>query len=244
MPRVVQKSKDKPKDNCRGSLRDIQLLVNSNTDKLNKKIHDSFHKLDGEEIEWLSPLTEDNYAEYSGADFIDAVIRSTKTRQLIQLDKFWPKRGPQWDALAVTNHGDIILVEAKANLPELVSRPSRASSTSKDRIMKSLECTKRSLDPNNEVDWSATYFQYANRIAHLWFLHERKKDHPEIGDAYLLNIYFLNDPTVKKSPKIESEWVSQINIAKAFLGLTDDALTPIAAYMADVFIDCNDLTGC
>ena len=34
------------------------------------------------------------------------------------LSSFWPRRGPQWDGLARTGRGDLLLVEAKAHVAD------------------------------------------------------------------------------------------------------------------------------
>ena len=64
-------------------------------------------------ITWRSPLRSDDFAEYRDADFLKVVGLEEWSGALAE---FWPQRGPQWDALGVSNQGDVLLVEAKAHL--------------------------------------------------------------------------------------------------------------------------------
>ena len=84
-------------------------------------------------------MENDEFAEYQGNDFIKKVGLNPNE---IELERFWPTKGPQWDALAHTNEGSIILVEAKANIPEIVSSETGAGEISKELINKSLYETK------------------------------------------------------------------------------------------------------
>ena len=116
MGRFPQKSRD-----SKGSLRNIQLLTNLYPDLINGQLKQRFPELQEETIEWKSPVESDDYAEYRDGAFIELM----KLKQdEIKLEEFWPSYGPQWDALALTNKGSVILVEAKANLPEIISSSS------------------------------------------------------------------------------------------------------------------------
>ena len=150
-----------------GSLKDIQVLVNKNQVLIDTLIKAAFSELANEEILWTSPLENDDYAEYRDDDFL---VKVGLDPNEIQLDKFWPTKGPQWDALAQTTGGKIILIEAKANIPEIVSPATGAGEISKELIDKSLNETKDFLNINNEIDWSGKFYQYTNRLAHLYFL--------------------------------------------------------------------------
>src|SRR4051794_29488356 len=72
-------------------------------------------------IEWRSPMAEKSFAEYKDRDFLGAVDRAGLADDL---SKWWPDSGPRWDALGVDlGSGAVILVEAKANLPEIANGP-------------------------------------------------------------------------------------------------------------------------
>jgi len=118
-----------------GSLKDIQVLVNKNQILIDTLIKATFSELANEDILWTSPLENDEYAEYRDNDFLVKVGLDPNN---IPLDKFWPTHGPQWDALAHSTGGKIILVEAKANIPEIVSQATGVGEISKALIYRSL----------------------------------------------------------------------------------------------------------
>jgi len=96
----------------KGSLKWLQKLINEKPDLLNSRIRSVFGIGKSEEIEWVSPLKDDEYAEYRDGTFIRLLgIKLNKT----PLNDFWPNYGPQWDALGRTSSGKVILVEAKAH---------------------------------------------------------------------------------------------------------------------------------
>jgi hypothetical protein len=219
----------KQPSNGKGSLQDMQLLINKNKELIERQIKSAFPDLTNSTIVWQSPLGTDEYSEYRDNDFIDKIGLD---RQEIKLDTFWPKGGPQWDALATTTSGGIILVEAKANIPEIVSPATRASLKSKELIDKSFKETKNYLGQKNKTDWSGTFYQYTNRLAHLYFLRV-KHEKP----AYLINIYFIGDKDVN-GPNTEIEWKAALQVMYTYLGLSRHKLSK---YMADIFIDTKNL---
>lgn len=223
MARIKQKS------DGHGSLKDIQILVNKNQALIDKIIKTTFEELANDTITWKSPIESDDFAEYRDNDFLYKVGLDNKE---IKLAEYWPTRGPQWDALATTTSGKIILVEAKANIPEIVSPATGAVEISKTLIDKSLNETKKFLGVTNDIDWSGKFYQYTNRLAHLYFLRE-KHNKP----TYLINIYFIGDDTVS-GPKTKQEWEGALKVLYSYLGLSRHKLSK---YMTDIFIDINDL---
>jgi len=121
MARKVQRPDGK------GSLKQLQNLVNNNQKLIDNRIKGHLNLLSKSKIEWLSPLVEDDCAEYTDDDFIKRIGLEPDE---INLERFWPRRGANWDALAKTDNDEIILVEAKANIPEMVSSPSGAGEKS------------------------------------------------------------------------------------------------------------------
>lgn len=223
MTRIIQKS------DGRGSLKDIQVLVNKNQDLIDNLIKSSFNELANQQIIWTSPIEQDDFAEYRDNEFLVKVgLDPTE----IKLDDFWPAKGPQWDALAKTTGGHVILVEAKANIPEIVSPGTSASKNSRTIIDKSLKETKTFLNLTNDIDWSGKYYQYTNRLAHLFFLRV-KCNKP----TFLVNVYFIGDDTVS-GPKTKQEWEAALKVLHTYLGLTRHRLSE---YMTDIFIDVKDL---
>ena len=120
---------------ARGSLKWIRLAVNDFPDLLNRRIREALSLAPDTEISWTTPLAEDDFAEYRDDDFIRLTgVQLPKQR----LEEFWPARGPQWDALARVGSRGALLVEAKANVPEIVSSGTRAEGASRVLLEKSL----------------------------------------------------------------------------------------------------------
>jgi len=127
MSRVIQP------EGKRGSLKWIQRYVNQDAAVLDAEI---IPKLDGaKSILWKSPLTSDQFAEYRDNNFLNVLELSHLSDRL---EAFWPRRGPQWDALAKTDRNDVLLIEAKAHIAELRSPASAASAISLEKILTSL----------------------------------------------------------------------------------------------------------
>jgi hypothetical protein len=79
----------------KGSLKWIQTLINDFPYILDQHVINQLG-LDYRTINWLSPQKDDNYAEYRDEDFLEILgLKQFKKK----LHGFWPKRGPQWDAL-------------------------------------------------------------------------------------------------------------------------------------------------
>jgi hypothetical protein len=121
------------------------------------------------EVNWLSPLREDDFAEYSDRNFLDRLELGHLTQSL---SDFWPNRGAQWDALGRFDGGRVLLVEAKAHIDEFCSPPSGATPASLAQIRAALAWTAEQLgvDPSASVNWHTHFYQYANRLAHLAWL--------------------------------------------------------------------------
>lgn len=93
----------------KGSKHCMQEIVNNENYK---------EMLDGKiglgKIEWLSPLKQENYAEYK-LNWQPIIERTGITDY-----SFWPANQPQWDAIGIA--GDtLVLVEAKSRRGELIS---------------------------------------------------------------------------------------------------------------------------
>ena len=128
----VPQLKEKP----RGSQKWIQDLINACPELINNRIRERVRHLSGREICWVSPLKDDKFAEYRDRAFLERIGLDELSEEL---QKFWPKNGPQWDALGRTSDEKaVILVEAKANVPELVSFCGPKDRNSLDTISESL----------------------------------------------------------------------------------------------------------
>lgn len=210
----------------KGSLKWIQTVVNDFPLLLDDQIQ-SILKIKFDPIKWVSPLKNDEYAEYRDNDFLNILDLNQYGDAL---RNFWPKGGPQWDALGKTNN-KYFLMEAKANIPELISVSKAKSIKSKNLITKSLQKTQTYLNCTPLINWESGLYQHANRIAHLYFFRNSCKI-----DAYMIFIYFLNDDT--HIPTSRNEWEGTIQLQKLLLGLTRHKLQ---RYVADIFIDVNEL---
>jgi hypothetical protein len=194
----------------RGSLKWIQRCVNHHGGVIDAPI---LERLDGAgSISWLSPLIADDFAEYRDADFLNLLGLS---RLAPQLKEFWPNRGPQWDALGVSDKGDILLVEAKAHIGELHSPPSAAGEKSARIIGAALLETATAFGVAAQTKWGANFYQLANRLAHLHFL--RKHGVP----AWLVLVNFTGDDDMC-GPLDAAGWDGAYEDAHRALGITRD----------------------
>ncbi len=69
---------------------------------------------------WRSLLKEHQFAEYRDTRFL---LRIDLKEHVNALRLFWPNGGPQWDGLGVDKQTKrYFLLEAKANIPELLTK--------------------------------------------------------------------------------------------------------------------------
>ena len=162
----------------RGSQRWLQIAVNRCPEIINSAIVNELGLCSSEKIEWLSPLGSDGFAEYRDEEFIEHLNVSLNNRSL---KDFWPRKGPQWDGLARTSSGRRLLLEAKANIPEFDTNPTGATGTSLKKIKTALTETKEFLGVTSETDWFQCFYQYTNRLAHLYLLRERNNTQCLLG---------------------------------------------------------------
>ncbi|MEK3695474.1 hypothetical protein NYE33_00430 [Paenibacillus sp. FSL R10-2199] len=218
-------------ENGRGSLRAIQAWVNDyETDSV--ELVTMQLSLKGK-LQWVSPKRSNSMAEYRDVGFLEKVGVADKIT--VPLHNFWPSRGPQWDALGVTEAEEVILVEAKANLKELKSPGSKAGEQSLALIKQTLDEVKEDLGIGAQFDWTKTYYQYANRVAHLYYLRELNGI-----KAFLINVYFIGDHSVN-GPSSVKEWQVAIGQTKKMLGLDHEHV--LQPYMVDLFIDVKIMKG-
>lgn len=222
MPRIVQK------EALKGSQRSLQFLVNRARDVLDDALRKGLRLTNSESIEWLSPLEVDSFAEYQDDDFLRRLSISPNKRSL---KSFWPRGGPVWDGLARTGRGDIVLIEAKAHASE-VSSTCQAKPPSRVLIESSLRETARHYGVASPTGWTKGYYQYANRLAHLYLLRE-------LNDlaAWLVFVYFVND-TDMGGPGSARDWQAVIDAIHRQLGVSEDRLRP---YVQSVFVDVSSL---
>jgi hypothetical protein len=206
----------------KGSLRWIQCLVNQHPAVL-----DSGVGITG--IDWRSPRADDGYAEYRDEKFLERLGITLPKRSL---PDFWPSGGPQWDALGRAVSGEIILIEAKAHISELLSSPMQASDSSAELIGASLKEAAVALKASPGTDWSKRFYQYANRLAHAWFLAQTNG-----LPVRLAFVYFIGDADMD-GPLSRREWEAALTVLHEALGLRGK----LPRYVVEVFIDVRPAT--
>jgi len=152
--------------------------------------------------------------------------------KIVCLRDFWPTGGPHWDALGRSSKGNIFLVEAKSHIPEMMSTVRAKDNHSLLKIRESLERTKDFLNAKKMVDWSFGFYQYSNRLAHLYLLRELNQ-----LPAYLLFIYFINDSEMN-GPNTIDEWKGAIKLLHTYLGIRRHKMQ---RFTSDIFIDVDKI---
>jgi hypothetical protein len=125
-----------------------------------------------------------------------------------------------------------LLVEAKAHIPEAVSSPTGATEPAASIIRKSLDDTKAFLGSTAPCDWATAFYQYTNRLAHLYFLRELNRQ-----PAFLVFIYFTHAPDVPDAPSKE-EWRGALRLLHSYIGVGRNRLSP---FVVDLFLDARQL---
>lgn len=98
-----------------------------------------------------------------------------------------------------------------------------------------LEATHRSRP---RVDWSTTFYQYTNRLSHLYFLRALNK-----LPAFHVFVYFLNTDDMH-GPSAAEEWMGALHLVNATLRLDEARLAKtFGDAIIDVFIDVRDITA-
>ena len=212
----------------KGSLKSVQSLVNAHASILDREIFAGL-TLNCNKISWVSPLERDDYSEYRDEAFLEVLGLS---RFNDKLRRFWPRSGPQWDALGrAAEDGPYFLVEAKANIPEITSSLKASSETSVKLIRKSLGETADYLGCRYGDLWENGFYQYANRLAHLYLLRQ------VCGvEAYLVFLYFVGDTT--HMPTSRERWSGALELQKSLLGLKRHRLS---RFLTDVFIEIDEI---
>jgi len=221
MSRVVQKVGQ------RGSLKWIQRAVNRAPRVLSEPLGE-FVATAASTV-WLSPIANDDYAEYRDRDFLDLVGVGELSGRL---SEYWPQRGPQWDALGRTSAGDILLVEAKAHIAELCSPASSAGPRSRMVIEKALAQTIEYLGARPRAPWVDVFYQLANRLTHLHFLRR------EGCKAWLVLANFVGDRDIG-GPETKAEWEAAYKVVHHIMGLSERHA--LSRYVVHIYPHVSDL---
>jgi hypothetical protein len=211
----------------RGSQRWLQVAINRRPQLLLSALQRSGAIGPRASITWSSPLEADGFREYRDRVALSkAGVPSTLKRSLAD---FWPARGPVWDAIGTTSpEGHPIFLESKAHIPEAASPGTVASARSREMIDRSLGEARRFFRSRTSAIWSNLFYQYANRLAHQYYL-RRLNDIPSV----LVFVYFVNADDML-GPMTEQEWHGAIRLIHAILGVPRD-LTSHGVF--DAFLD-------
>ena len=217
----------------RGSQKWLQIAINQKQAILDSRIRQQTRILEMEEqITWLSPLELHRNKEYRDKKFLK--LLGIEELPKVSLQSFWPPNGPLWDGFGKTSNGKLLLVEAKSHIPEIYAPSAKASEKSLEQIRKSFTEVQKGLGfRTRKIDWSETFYQYANRIAHLYLL--RKLNNLP---AYLVFLYFLNDSEMK-GPTCAEEWQGAIKLVETCLGLPSKH--KLSDYIFHVYLDITQL---
>lgn len=181
-------------------------------------------KTGGNSIEWLdfdfskenAPLHDDR--EFSGLEFIhDAEVQE-------KWKAFWAQTGnsQNWDAVGkihFDNHDEWLLVEAKGHVGEIKSNCGATNPTSKQKIYSALKKAGQAFGNQTKPveNWLENCYQYANRLAVLYFL--MKECVPSVN-ARLLFLYFYGENRENlECPQNEQKWLQAIQETSDRLGI-------------------------
>lgn len=214
----------------KGSQRWLQIAVERHPQLLRRVLRESGAVPPRVAVTWTSPLHQDCFNEYRD----DTALSKAGIDQLpkVPLHDFWPRRGPVWDATGYTSEGVPLFVEAKAHIPEAATPPSKASEHSKRMIERSLSKARRWYAPRATKPWGELFYQYANRLAHHYFLREVNG-----VESILVFLYFTHDAEMQ-GPRSVAEWKGAIRLMHAALGLPAD-LERFKVF--DVFVNVRTL---
>ena len=204
MGRVRQKEAN------RGSQKWLQLLVNDSPGVLLHELHANGVISPTATVQWVSPLRSDAWAEYRDAEFL--VVLGLR-QYAPELTEFWPKGGPQWDGLGRASDGKVVLLEAKAHIPEVLSHSEAKSPESVAQIERAFQAAKRGMGVRTKAAWTTPFYQYANRVAHLFFLEKMCN-----FAARLVFVDFVGDGDMS-GPATAQEWQGATAVVEAYLGI-------------------------
>jgi hypothetical protein len=220
----------------RGSKLRIAEWVNRRAAALNQTLLDSSSTLRDfctGSLRWRSPLLEKDFHEYS-----DDLWRALRlpTPDPVR-DGFWPRGLPHWDGVATVPgpHGNrgLLLVEAKSHTNELKAE-CEASPSSRRRIVEALATAQQYVGVPRGVDWTAPYYQYANRLAFLYYLRARRNI-----PTWLCFIYFTGDDfevggVMQPCPAEKADWKPLLDDVQRTLALPN--CHPLSHFTVELFL--------
>lgn len=170
-------------------------------------------------IDWLDFNFDPNIRgadnELKGLEFL-----GTNKQLQKEWNKFWPTGSGihNWDAVGWVRSvqgRELLLVEAKAHVGETKTDCQAKDRDSIKRIKGAFGIVKNALGVPSEIDWMKDYYQGANRIAALHFLHQQKIP------SHLVFICFIGDlcGSGRNSPQSKPEWQKALDDQDGHIGL-------------------------
>jgi len=201
--------------------------------------------LSGNPFEWLDaglrlrlPERREPFSlEWRGVDFLAEDAPGT----VAAYRSFWPQTGnvPSWDAVGVraaAGGREWLLVEAKAHIGELrqscAAKP-RAEGGSRELIEERLDEVKAALKARVSHSWLEPYYQFANRIAALWFLHEHGVE------ARLVHICMVGDEHFADVARSTADWGRALAAMDEWAGRPFDH--PVEARLHSLVVSLGEL---
>ena len=186
----------------KGSRKWMQHIVNEHPEVINQLL--------GVELEWISPLKEENYQEYQlrSPIVVDKIWKTNKLKADFHND-FWPSKGrnPEWDGIAMSND-TLYLFEAKSHKSEVKGSNNVTNVLIKRTLKKTYEICLASNAEMNASAWEKLYYQYANRLAFLCHFKENiERNQLPIKKVVMVFLDFVNDKMGKDSPTNKEEWM-------------------------------------
>ncbi len=214
-----------------GSQLQVQIYVSRRQAELSQAVAATVGLPANARLIWVAPLEEQRFAEPMDEEFLRVLGLG---RFAPDLARFWPKSGPRWDALARVEVGSelvgVVLAEGKS-YPLEMSGPGCQAVDQKSlrQIREAVASAQRWFEVDDPpTDWLGRWYQYANRLSHLYFLREI------VGvDAWLANLCFVNDRSA--TPTHECDWVTWLREVRIELGFALDI-----PWTADVFLEARD----
>lgn len=204
------------RDRARGSKGQVRTYVNRRSAHLSRAVLRALPELARRDavLVWTVPRAERELREPRDREFLKAIGRADLAPELA---RFWPAGGPSWDVLgvAVLPYGPpgVLLGEGKS-YPDEMKHPCTAGRASRSRIEQALAHARRELGVAEDRAgiWIDTYYQYANRLAHLVWLRSQGIE------AWLVNLLFVGDST-HGHPTTREQWETAIATVDEAMGL-------------------------
>ena len=138
--------------------------------------------------------------------------------------------GRAWKAA----NGEVLLVEAKAHIDEICSDGSDAGPAPRSKIETALAETILHLRAKPRAPWIDTFFQLANRLAHLHFLRRNGVD------ARLVLVNFIDDVEMR-GPSTPAEWEAAYRVVYHVMGIP--ARNQMASFVHRIYPSVKELTS-